>query len=90
MELERGLLELATADVEISKLIISTTNDELKQNMAAYHTQQAIEKTIKQLIVDKRGFGNIEHDLGRLIADAKAEGIDIPDWVEENAYEISR
>lgn len=35
MELNRGLLELATADVEISELIITTTNDELKQNLAA-------------------------------------------------------
>ena len=90
MELNRGLLELATADVEISELIITTTNDELKQNLAAYHTQQAIEKILKQLIIDKRGFGNIDHDLGRLVADAKAEEIDVPAWVEENAYEISR
>lgn len=90
MELDRGLLELATADVEISELIITTTNDELKQNLAAYHTQQAIEKALKQLIIDKRGFGNIDHDLGRLVADAKAEGIDVPVWVEENSYEISR
>ena len=30
MEINRGLLDLATADVEISELIISTTNDELK------------------------------------------------------------
>jgi len=90
MELERGLIKLATADVEISELIITTTNDELKQNLAAYHTQQAIEKTLKQLLVDKRGFGNIDHDLGRLVAEAEAEGIDVPSWVEENAYEISR
>lgn len=60
------------------------------QNMAAYHVQQAIEKVIKQLIIDKRGYGNIEHDIERLIQDAKTEEISIPDWVEENSYEISK
>ena len=90
MDVKSNLLSLAQADVEVSELILGTTNDELKQNMAAYHTQQAIEKIIKQLIIDKRGFGNIEHDLGQLVADAKSEGIVIPEWVEENSYEISR
>ena len=90
MDVKSDLISLARADVEVSELILGTTNDELKQNMAAYHTQQAIEKIIKQLIIDKRGFGNIEHDLGQLVADAKTEGIVIPEWVEENSYEISR
>ena len=90
MDVKSNLLSLAQADVEVSELILGTTNDELKQNMAAYHTQQAIEKIIKQLIIDKRGFGNIEHDLGQLVADAKSEGIVVPEWVEENSYEISR
>ena len=66
MDVKSNLLSLAQADVEVSELILGTTNDELKQNMAAYHTQQAIEKIIKQLIIDKRGFGNIEHDLGQI------------------------
>ena len=90
MDVKSNLLSLAQADVEVSEIILGTTNDELKQNMAAYHTQQAIEKIIKQLIIDKRGFGNIEHDLGQLVADAKSEGIVVPEWVEENSYEISR
>lgn len=90
MDVKSNLLSLAQADVEVSEMILGTTNDELKQNMAAYHTQQAIEKIIKQLIIDKRGFGNIEHDLGQLVADAKSEGIVVPEWVEENSYEISR
>ena len=44
----------------------------------------------KQLLINKRGYGNVEHDLGQLVADAKAESINIPEWIEENAYEISR
>ena len=46
MEVKSDLLEMANADVEVSELILGTTNDELKQNLAAYHTQQAIEKAI--------------------------------------------
>lgn len=90
MDVKLNLFSLAQADVEVSELILGTTNDELKQNMAAYHTQQAIEKIIKQLIIDKRGFGSIEHDIGRLVNDANKEGILIPKWIEDNAYEISR
>ena len=42
MDVKSKLLSLAQADVEVSELILGTTNDELKQNMAAYHTQQAM------------------------------------------------
>ena len=90
MDVRSDLVSLAIADIEVSELILGTTNDELKQNLAAYHTQQAIEKAIKQLLINKRGYGNVEHDLGQLVADAKAESINIPEWIEENAYEISR
>ena len=90
MDVRSDLVSLAIADIEVSELILGTTNDELKQNLAAYHTQQAIEKIIKQLIINKRGYGNIEHDLGRLVDDAKSEGIFVPPWVEDNSYEISR
>ena len=41
MDVKSNLLSLAQADVEVSELILGTTNDELKQNMAAYHTQQS-------------------------------------------------
>lgn len=84
------MLDIASTDLKMSDLALGTTNDELMQNMAAYHTQQAIEKTIKHLLIEKRGFGNNEHDLGVLVADAKKEGIEIPDWVDENSYEISK
>lgn len=60
------------------------------QNMAAYHTQQAIEKIIKALIIAARGYGNIDHDIERLIADAEECGISVPDWVKENTYEVSK
>ena len=84
------MLDIAITDLKLSNMVLGTTNDELMQNMAAYHTQQAIEKTIKYLLIEKRGYGNNEHDLGLLVDDAKSEGIYIPDWVDENSYEISK
>jgi len=87
---KHSMLDIANTDLKMSNMALTTTNDELMQNMAAYHTQQAIEKTIKHLLVEKRGFGNNEHDLGVLVADAKNEGIEIPEWVNDNSYEISK
>jgi len=90
MAVNNDLLSIAKADVKMSELALTTTNDEIMQNMAAYHTQQAIEKIIKHLLIQKRGYGNNDHDLARLVVDAKEEGIDIPEWVDENSYEISK
>ncbi len=56
MAIENDMLALARTDVELSDLILGTTNDELKQNAAAYHTEQAVEKTIKHLLIQKRGY----------------------------------
>ena len=53
MGVDNNLIELAKADVGVSELILGTTNDELKQNVAAYHTEQAIEKIIKHLLIVK-------------------------------------
>lgn len=90
MAVENDMMALARTDVELSDLILGTTNDELKQNAAAYHTEQAVEKLIKHLLIQKRGHGNNTHDIGQLVADANAEGIDLPTWVDDNAYEISK
>ena len=90
MEVRSDLLAIAERDILMSELALGTTNDEIMQNMAAYHTQQAIEKIIKTLLVKARGFAGTEHDLAVLITDAKALGIDIPRWADDNSYEISR
>lgn len=45
---------------------------------------------IKFLLIKRRGYANVTHDIGHLVADAKKEGIEIPDWVDQNSYEISK
>lgn len=84
------LKAIALRDLQLSELILGTTNDEIMQNMAAYHTQQAIEKILKNMIIQARGYGNNNHDIDRLLVDAKDLQLDIPDWIEEESYEISR
>ena len=90
MAIENDMLALARTDVELSDLILGTTNDELKQNAAAYHTEQSVEKIIKHLLIQKRGYGNPTHDIGQLVADAKSEKISLPEWVDDNSYVISK
>ena len=90
VEKDNDLLEIAKADLRMATLVLGTTNDEIMQNMAAYHTQQAIEKIIKNELVAARGYAGVEHDLNILVADAKASGVTVPEWVDQNSYEISR
>lgn len=90
VEKDNDLLEIAKADLRMATLALGTTNDEIMQNMAAYHTQQAIEKIIKNELVAARGYAGVEHDLNILVADAKVAGVAIPEWVDQNSYEISR
>lgn len=90
MGVVNDLLRIAIADLKMSELALGTGNDEIMQNMAAYHTQQAIEKVMKHLLVEKRGYGANDHDLERLAVDARSCGIDVPVWLEENSYEISK
>lgn len=90
VEKDNDLLGIAKADLRMAALALGTTNDEIMQNMAAYHTQQAIEKIIKNELVAARGYAGVEHDLNILVADAKASGVTVPEWVDQNSYEISR
>lgn len=89
MGIENNMLLLAENDKEVSELILNTTNDELKQNIAAYHTQQSVEKVIKYLLIEARGFAGVEHNIYKLTQEADAENIMIPQWVKEGDYELS-
>ena len=90
MGIDNNLFLIARADLKIADFAMESVNDEMMQNMAAYHTQQAIENVIKQLIINARGYGNIDHDIQSLIIDARELGIIIPEWIEDHSYEISK
>ncbi len=90
VEKDNDLLVIAKADLRMAALALGTANDEIMQNMAAYHTQQAIEKIVKNELVAARGYAGVEHDLNILVTDAKTSGVAVPEWVDQNSYEISR
>ena len=59
MDRSTELLLLAQADLKSAKILLNTGNDELLQNNAAYHAQQAVEKIAKALIENAGGHGGI-------------------------------
>ncbi len=90
MSRANDLLLLAQADLRSARILLNTGNDELLQNNAAYHAQQAVEKTAKALIENAGAHGGVGHDIGVLLRDMKELNIDYPDWLDESAYDISK
>lgn len=84
-----NLLKLAIKDMQASKIILNSSSDELLQNIAAHHTQQAVEKTLKHMKVIAGSTAGIGHDIKVLIAEAKEVNCEIPEWVIEGAYDLS-
>ena len=69
---------------------MNTGNDELLQNNAAYHAQQAVEKIAKALIENSGGHGGVGHDIGMLLRDLQTLHILYPEWLDDAAYDISK
>ena len=90
MDRSTELLLLAQADLKSAKILLNTGNDELLQNNAAYHAQQAVEKIAKALIESAGGHGGIGHDIGMLLRDLDELHINYPEWLGEYAYDISK
>jgi len=84
-----SLLKLAEKDMEVSRMILTSSNDELLQNIAAYHTQQSVEKLLKYLIVENGGTAGIGHDIKMLSIEVNELGGSVPEWVIDGAYDLS-
>ena len=84
------LIKLARADLSASEILLAANGGELLENLAAYHSQQATEKICKGLITRTGHAAGQRHDIGSLLDDMTAYKIPYPDWVDEQAYEISR
>lgn len=83
------LFELAKNDAKVAKILLNLANDELMQNTAAYHIEQAFEKILKSIIVDNGGQAGITHSIMELSKDLEEMNINIPEWVKENDDEIT-
>ncbi len=90
MSRANDLLLLAQADLRSAVILLNTGNDELLQNNAAYHAQQAVEKTAKALIENAGGHGGVGHDIGVLLNALKSLDVTYPEWLNESAYDISK
>ena len=84
------LFTLAKADLKSARLMLYSGNDELLQNNAAYHVQQALEKTAKAIIEHAGEHLGTVHDIGFLLNLMKSLSISYPNWLEESAYDISK
>lgn len=49
----------------------------------AFHVQQALEKYIKAVLAVEQVRPTRTHDLVRLLADARGQGLDVPEWAED-------
>ena len=85
----RRFLLLAKTDLKTSELILNSSNDELMLNNAAYHTQQAVEKICKALILSAGDPPGTSHSIASLAQDMDRLDLSYPEWVNEDAYDIS-
>lgn len=81
--------ELAKIDLRVAKLILNASNDELMQNVAAYHTEQSLEKIMKALIIKNGGKSIKTHSIIELSNVMKGMNVEVPIWIDENDYIIT-
>ena len=81
MERYEELMKLADADLRASELLLNSFNDELMQNNAAYHTQQALEQLMKALKEQNGAPATVTHSITVLWKDLEELGVEFPEWV---------
>ena len=89
MSKANDLLRLAEADLKTSELLLNSYNDELMQNNAAYHTEQALEKLMKALKEFHGAPATVTHSITVLWKDLQELSVNVPSWVLEMDDEIS-
>ena len=83
MSAKPTLLAFAKADLKTAKKQVNSA-DKYEKHIAAYHTQQAIEKTLKYL-AEKKGQNLWGHDLTKLILQCRKLGIQVPALIVRNS-----
>lgn len=78
-----SLLSIAKADLKTAKRCVKSQN-KYEKHIAAYHTQQAIEKIIKYQAV-RCGKNLWGHDIARLISQCQNLDVYIPREIDKNA-----
>ena len=78
------LLAIVKADLKTAKSLVRSSKKK-KKHQAAYFIQQAIEKTIKYVLLRETGSQPWGHDISRLIMTAQGKGLEIPEEIIKNA-----
>ena len=80
------LLARASSDIQVAEIIIQEFSDQIYTDQAAYHTQQAIEKTFKYHLSmgTKEPFPRV-HDFEILCEFAEKHSVSYPEWIKKNA-----
>lgn len=82
-------IRLAENDLKVAELLLNSANDELMQNSAAYHAEQAVEKTMKGLLVKNGRPAGISHNITELSKDLDEINAAYPDWINDKDDEIT-
>ena len=85
----QNLLRIAETDLKASELLLNSSNDELMQNTAAYHSQQAVEKVMKAIKLEHGEAATVTHNIATLRKDLADLGVTVPEWVQENEDDIT-
>lgn len=85
---EPTLLSIAAADLRVAERLVDSEN-KYEKHCSAYHTQQAVEKTIKFIIASRTGVQPWGHDIGKLINKAERSGIRVPKEIADRASAIT-
>lgn len=88
-----SFLVIAQSDLQVASLIMNTLTDELALCKAAYHVQQAVEKTLKGILelngLDVSYKQYRTHDIDLLISFIQNDRT-VPDVIQERAFKITK
>ena len=84
------LLQRAEGDLKISKHIVKfELSDEVQLDIAAYHVQQAVEKTLKFMLAEHGVAHRKTHSILVLLDQLDRAKIPYPDWLYHNAETLT-
>jgi HEPN domain-containing protein len=89
MEKNKSLLDGAKTDLKVCGLILTSYEDDLSINLAAYHLQQAVEKALKFRINAMGEKYPMTHNIGQLTAVLSKMNDSPPEWLEDEADRIT-
>lgn len=76
-------IALAKSDLKVARMVLDSATDELVQNIAAYHVEQAVEKIMKGLLVKNNGLAGISHNITELSKDLDELDVSYPEWIHD-------